>query len=149
MMFYTHLVLGFFVGLVGVQFLNPHNQIPFMLFCLFGAILPDIDHPKSKIGRHLKPITYLFTHRGFFHSLFAIVLFAMLIESLFGRMLTYAIVLGYASHLLSDAATKEGIMPFHPVSSNRIRGFLVTGKTLEHIILIVLTVVTVWLLLGT
>ncbi|VEB43121.1 Inner membrane protein ydjM [Chromobacterium violaceum] len=44
---------------------------------LAGSLLPDIDHPKSWLGRRIpflsRPISYLFGHRGITHSLLAVV----------------------------------------------------------------------------
>jgi len=136
MMFLTHIAAGFLVALLGLSTFYPHNQILFLLMVLFGAALPDIDHPKSKLGRKVKVIAFLFEHRGFFHTLFALALFAFLVELLFRqRILTYAISLGYGSHLLTDLITKEGIMPFHPLSKQRLRGFLRTGGSIEYLML--------------
>nr|WP_082044038.1 metal-dependent hydrolase [Aeromonas sp. L_1B5_3] len=43
---------------------------------LASALLPDLDHPKSLLGQQLpwisKPLSRLFGHRGFTHSLLAV-----------------------------------------------------------------------------
>lgn len=141
MMFKTHLAFGFFAGLVAMPFLHPHNQILFMTLVLLAAMLPDIDHPKSKLGKYFKPIGYLFEHRGFFHSLFFVVITLLLTKIIFKDIIfVYAVVIGHLSHLIADALTKEGIMPFHPWSRTRVNGFIKTGTFAEYIIFIILVV---------
>ncbi len=139
MLFKTHLVFAFFVGLLGIMFIHPANQILFMALVLFGGALPDIDHPKSKIGRFARPINFLFEHRGFFHSFLMIPVLGAFILLVLG-LPQYAIpkLLGYASHLVTDMATVEGIMPLHPLSRFRIKGFMKTGGPLEMIFFVVM-----------
>lgn len=138
MMFKTHLVFGFLIGLFFIQIFNVSYPIIFVLLVTLFSSLPDIDHPKSKIGRKLFfiswPISLVFKHRGFFHSVFpAIGLF--IIFSYFNlSFLGLAIAIGYIAHLLGDAVTKEGINFLHPLATFRIQGPITTGKTLEFFI---------------
>ncbi len=149
MMFKTHLALAFLTGLFSIEIFNPVNQILFMLLILFGGLLPDIDHPKSKIGRYFKPISFLFEHRGFFHSFLFLPILSLLIYILLKtNTFTLPILIGYSSHLISDAITKEGIMPLHPLSKFRIKGFIYTGKMLEFTLFILLLVLSVWKLFS-
>jgi len=57
------------------------------------------------------------------------------------------IIVGYISHLIGDAITKEGIMPFYPFSGFRIKGFIRTGGLIEQILFIALMVVSAYFLL--
>lgn len=134
-MFKTHIAFGFLFGVITIPYLSPLNQILFMALVMFGALLPDIDHPQSKLGSKFKIIGYLFEHRGFFHSFLVMPLIALLIYY-FTKSYTYAIplVIGYASHLVSDMITKEGIMPIHPFARLRLRGFIKTGGAFEYVI---------------
>lgn len=145
MMFTTHLAAGFLAGILTIPYLEPSNEILFLLFVLIGASLPDIDHPKSKVGKKVKIIAFLFEHRGFFHTLFALALFAVLTDILFQqRILTYGISIGYGSHLLTDLITKEGVMPFHPLSKQRLRGFFTTGGMLEYVLFLLLLAIDLY-----
>ncbi|GEM_PF-1697987 len=85
----THSVFGLFLTLIilaifGVQ-ISLHWTI--LAFTVLGAILPDIDHPRSLIGRMFPFISNMlerkFGHRTFTHSflgaLFFIIIFALLI----------------------------------------------------------------------
>ncbi|MGP1944795.1 MAG: metal-dependent hydrolase [Arsenophonus sp. ET-KM2-MAG3] len=88
---------------------------------LFGALLPDIDHPQSCLGRLFRfisiPVCRLCGHRGFTHSLFAWLLITLLLIKLsnsyllFSDALVKGFLLGYFSHLVGDMLTKKGI-PF-------------------------------------
>ncbi len=92
-----------------------------------GSLLPDLDAskadqasfcggikpfllPSQAIHRHLG-------HRGFSHSLAALLLVAVLALPLafwWGLLLPLALLLGYGSHLAADACTKSGIPFFYP-----------------------------------
>ncbi|QKJ86995.1 metal-dependent hydrolase [Paramixta manurensis] len=86
---------------------------------LLTCLLPDIDHPKSVLGQRLKwisqPIARLFGHRGFTHSLLA-VLGALALFHLHmprdGWLPADAfqgMVLGYLSHIAADMLTPAGV----------------------------------------
>ena len=70
---------------------------------LASALLPDLDHPRSLLGRQLPwisgPLSRLFGHRGFTHSLLAVGMGAV----------KDALIVGYLSHLLGDWLTPMGI----------------------------------------
>jgi inner membrane protein len=148
MMFRTHIAIGFLAGLFLIQAWNPANQLLFMFLVLLGSALPDIDHPDSKIGSKVKVIGFLFEHRGFFHSLFAALLvFLVLVYYSAGMhygIYIYGLTVGYILHILSDSITKEGIMPFHPISKFRLNGFIRTGRGTEYIILVAVVVLSLW-----
>lgn len=144
MMFKTHLVFGFLIGLFLIQFLHPGNQILFLTFVVLASILPDIDHPKSKIGKKVKIIGFLFEHRGFFHSVFALMLFSIPVFYFFNQMLGIAVLAGYLSHIAIDCLSHQGVMPFHPFSRQAIKGFIQTGSAAEFVIFILLCVFAVY-----
>jgi len=134
-MFKTHVAAGFLFGIFSIQYLTPVNQILFMSLVLIGAILPDIDHPKSKLGSKFKIVSLFFEHRGFFHSLFVLPVIALvLFLTTKTNYYSLPLIIGYLSHLLTDAMTKEGIMLFHPISKARINGFITTGGFFEYIL---------------
>jgi len=148
MMFKTHLAFGFLTALFAVQYLHPFNQILFLAIILFSSIFPDIDHPKSKLGKYIPFNSILFEHRGFFHSFLVLPLISLLLV-LFSKV-GYAIpiIIGYSSHLVSDAVTKEGIMVLHPLSKYKIKGFIKTGKSLEYVLFIFITAISIWKLFN-
>lgn len=141
MMFKTHIAFGALIALFAIQYLQPKNQLLFFLVVVFGAALPDVDSPSSKIGSKVKVIGWLFEHRGFFHSILALALFGLLFYSLTkSNLYSVAFVAGYASHILIDILTLEGIKPLHPLSDARLSGFIRTGHWMEFVVMVVLVV---------
>lgn len=144
-MWKTHLAFGFLVGLFLIQFFRPQNQILFMALICLASVLPDIDHPNSKVGSKVKVIGFLFEHRGFFHGIAAIFLFSILSYMLFRQFIyAEAVFYGYLSHLISDSITHEGIMPFHPLLKFRIKGLIKTGAAAEYLIFLILVIFDIY-----
>ena len=143
MLFRTHVLggvvsLAYFSSFFGVDSSGSVKIVAIAVAALF-SILPDIDMVKSKAGRHLQPfsniLSFLFRHRGFLHSFVfaAAVYFGM--RYLFSPAIAAAATIGYASHLILDSLTKEGIMPLSPLLKWKIRGIVKTGGLLEKMIL--------------
>lgn len=127
---------------------------------LLGALLPDIDHPSSILGRLLRiislPISKLCGHRGFTHSLVAwLILLISCYQWLPSQWdipndLIQAFLLGYMSHLVADILTPSGVpflwpLPFRfclPVLRSK------SNKRAERFIAIILTVCACLLPIG-
>lgn len=139
MMFKTHIVAGALTGIAIVSVLPDSGLVAdevvmgamTMGGALLGSMFPDIDKPSSKLGRKVKPLSYvvefLFGHRGFTHSLPFLVLFASLcwfyIQDGISPELFYYVkysflgfVGGFLSHLLLDWITKQPIPLLYPIS---------------------------------
>lgn len=114
-----------------------------------AALLPDVDHARSYIGRRLPGISHLvqwiFGHRTITHSLLGLAAFGVLAVSAArawsvpDHVLAGAF-LGYASHLASDAATPSGIPLFYPFSRRRYRlpvPAVPTGSAREALVLVI------------
>lgn len=109
----THFAMGIFSGLILYQYMGLDlNSAALVGAAAIGALVPDLDSPASTLGRLLpiNPFSAL-RHRGIMHSALMLILGAVLwyynqqpIWLVFGMV-------GYASHLLGDAITKQGI-PF-------------------------------------
>lgn len=119
------------------------------LAAAMGGLLPDLDHPKSALGRRLPflsiPLAALFGHRGFTHSLLAVgVVLALLVKLSLASPhlnsdLSWLIVpvsIGYLSHLLGDSFTPSGVPLLYPkktpysfnlFKTNDIREFVLVG----------------------
>ena len=82
---------------------------------LVGALLPDIDHPKSMLGRRVAPVSLLvsglFGHRGMTHSLLLPILAVVGCLYGWGHVPAWMLALaaGYLSHLLADWLTPSGV----------------------------------------
>lgn len=148
----AHKIAGVCAGTITATLLyhgDVHSATGFAAFApliaggYFGSLLPDIDHPGSKIGRALYPIAWvvnkLFGHRGATHSLLALfltsvlfVLPAFLLESVLALLYTQfaiGVSVGFLSHLILDMSTKSGVPLLHPFSGKSFRiARLTTGK---------------------
>ncbi len=100
---------------------------------LLGAVAPDIDQPTSSLwlkipagslfGHIISPL--LDHHRKLSHSLLGLALFGFLAKYLLTyihtfllvdiRLVWWAFMLGFASHLVMDTLTKEGVPWFFPI----------------------------------
>ena len=107
-----------------------------------GSLLPDLDHPKSWLGRRLLPISIplsmLVGHRGVTHSLLAIVALAAVL-TMYGGVgggIVTALCIGYANHLVGDFVTNSGIPLFWPIKRRYGLPLARTGGIREPIIVL-------------
>lgn len=145
----THIVGGITACLAFAQFSNDN---PFLLVGggIVGALLPDICHGGSTMGRMFpfvsKIINKLFGHRSFTHSLLFLFLVAMLMDSIVPyKSITEGLLLGMVSHFVLDMATKKGIKLFFPIKI--VVRFPLTTKTggkVEKVVCTVLAVLSLY-----
>ena len=140
-MYYTHVLFSIFASFIAIDYFNIKNKFIFLLIALFFSLLPDIDESRSKIGRKNKLISktigFIFGHRGIFHTIYIpLVLFVLL--NLINFEIAFACLIGYFSHLLLDAMTKNGIRPFYPLFNTKIRGFFKTNSIIEKLFFLTL-----------
>jgi inner membrane protein len=86
---------------------------------LLTCLLPDIDHPKSTLGQRFRwisqPVARVFGHRGFTHSLLAVLggvaLFHLKVPKdwVIPADVFQGLVLGYLSHIAADMLTPAGV----------------------------------------
>lgn len=123
-----------------------------------GGLLPDLDHPKSALGRRIPfisvPLSAMFGHRGMTHSLLAVVgLVATLVAvttmpaytsfgTSFGR-LAAPLCIGYLSHLLGDSMTPSGVPVFWPHKRTYSLNLFKTWSWQETVFVGVFTIGTV------
>jgi len=100
-----------------------------------GALIPDIDHPSSKVGKKVKPVSVVinqvFGHRGFTHTILAFLLFVLGLFLLVGVIpvayqgyyfpFALGLMIGYASHLVLDMMTVSGVPLLYPFSNHSFR----------------------------
>ena len=135
MLFITHLAFTLlFVILLSSLIDNP---VLFMIIALIAAALPDIDSPKSFVGRCFlfRPINFFTRHRGIFHSILFMIGIGCFIWVIF-RPGFYAFLFGYSLHLIMDCFTRQGVHIFYPFKI-RIHGKIKTGGIFEVISLLV------------
>lgn len=164
MMVSTHLVTGFLAGAGVVSFLhlNGLEAVLLLMGSTGGALLPDLDHPKSWLGRRLPfisvPIAAVFGHRGITHSLLAVAGLALLLRhglaqwhlvSTWWGLAALGMVAGYLSHILGDFVTHGGVPLLWPVK-RRFSSPLtfLTGGVFERLLRVFLALGAAWILLD-
>lgn len=167
----THALLG--INSLWIIALLPPELLGYSMGVLatcaaLGALLPDLDASESKVkhlkipGTTIKPfllpaqvVHRTEQHRGLLHSLWGLgMITLMIIPFLFliGWAPIISLLLGYASHLLGDSATKSGIRLFYP-SATRFHLLpkswrFTTGSLAEEALMAPLALFAVVLLLS-
>ena len=107
--------------------INIYSNPMFIFFTAFFALLPDIDHTKSFIGKLFYPVAkYLdkkFGHRTITHSLLVYILLGLLIGIIEKTWLDTTVYTkiyywAYGSHFILDMITLQGIPLFYPFKKN-------------------------------
>lgn len=142
----THMIAG--MTIAGLYICStPTTNLPTITMAVAagatGGLLPDIDHPNSKISHKLKPVSklvsLLFAHRGLFHTpILYIILWTLAIWQISNSntvMLINALFLGIMSHLFLDALNPTGIPLLFPFENkHRNLAHIKTGGLTEKII---------------
>ncbi len=153
MMAKSHVVVGLATWIAAAPLLHLSPVDPLYLsLAVAGSLLPDLDHPKSWVGRRSRPISTvaaaILGHRGVTHSAVAVLgLGALLLHTGYRRGEVSALVVGYLSHLAADMLTPQGLRLAWPL--RRTWGLPVcrTGSPAEPlIVLILIGVIACWLL---
>ncbi|MGE7623191.1 metal-dependent hydrolase [Viridibacillus sp. NPDC096237] len=146
----THIIGGITAGLAFAQVSN-YDPIVLVGFSVVGALIPDICHSGSKIGRTFritsKIVNKIFGHRSFTHSLLFLFLMAMVMNTyISNESITAGVLIGMVSHYMLDMATKNGIKLLFPLNITvRFPITTRTGSKVENIIATVLTICSVYL----
>ena len=141
----THIAIGVFFMLIFIS--DVVYKGTYIIVFLVATLLPNLDAFLSgHTSIFMKPMRLFVKKRGFFHSF----TFCFLITGLlawFWPIFAFPFFLGYGIHLLVDAWTVDGIMPFWPLrtlSKGRVR----TGGGLEHFLFysfLIADAVAIWM----
>ncbi|GIO22708.1 metal-dependent hydrolase [Oceanobacillus sp. J11TS1] len=146
----THIMAGITATTAIVTMTNEFQPEWFIAAGAAGGLLPDICHSGSKIGRRFPVISRfvntIFGHRTFTHSLLFLALMAFILPKLVNNTsITTGLLIGMMTHLLLDAATKQGIKLLYPAKITiRFPITTRTGGKAESILLLLLTVATLY-----
>jgi len=149
-MYKTHLIFGILAAILVLQIFKIENPIIFFLVLCFASLLPDIDFPKSWLGRRIKPLSWIirlfFGHRKFIHSIYVPFILYFLLSIVGQKEVGMAVFIGYLVHLFADGLSSEGIKPFYPLSKMKFKGIVRVGGILESCVLIGLIILILFLL---
>jgi inner membrane protein len=154
----TH-VIGGIATMAFVSLLVPAYNLNFthLLIGAIASMLPDIDNPRSFIGRIFffisTPLDRRYGHRTMTHSFLALFGIAMIVyllqylytHSLSGPIsLSSTVMLAYFSHLFFDSMTKQGIQAYYPsriwgVFPKRASWRIRTGSRIELLYFFIFT----------
>ena len=136
------------VGAAAWMLVAPHIGLPAiepvaLALAAAGALLPDIDHPRSWVGRRLpivsRPLARMVSHRGFTHSLLAVALCILLLRARgWHRGAASPLVVGYLSHLAADLVTPAGLRLAWPLAARQALPLCRTGGFAEPLIVALL-----------
>jgi inner membrane protein len=149
MMARSHVVVGLaaWVAIAPPLHLSLFDPLS-VAFVVSGSLLPDIDHPKSWVGRRLRPVSTLLAsvlgHRGVTHSAVAIVaLVAWFVHIGYRRAWICGLVIGYLSHLMADMLTHRGLRLAWPLRGTWCLPIYKTGSPVENIVVVLILVAVV------
>ncbi len=135
----SHITMSFTTAIIASLLTWKDISLPFVLGSMIGGMLPDLDHPRSKIGRTLPLVSHVmfwtFGHRGVTHSWLPIAVL-MSVTMIIGEGTTQSFLLGvslgYVIHLLGDFLA--GGIPLLWPRKHRLGIHLIkTGGALEHV----------------
>lgn len=145
----THIIGGVAASLAFAQITN-YEPVLLLGAGVVGSLIPDICHGSSKIGRALpilsKLINGLFGHRTFTHSLLFLVIIAVLLNNFMPiEAISAGLLVGMASHIVLDMATKRGVKLFFPFKLNvRFPVTATTGGPSEYLVFAALSLLCVY-----
>ncbi|HTI80647.1 MAG TPA: metal-dependent hydrolase [Acetobacteraceae bacterium] len=132
------------IGAAAWTWAAPHLGLPALdplaiALSMAGALLPDIDHPSSWVGRRLRvisrPLAATIGHRGITHSFVAVVAGLMFLRwEGVRRAAVDPLVVGYLSHLAADLLTTSGLRLAWPSPRRQAIGLCRTGSLAETVI---------------
>lgn len=141
MMAGSHVALGAAAWIAAApQFGLPALAPASIGLAVLGALLPDVDHPKSWVGRRLRPLSSLigatFGHRGVTHSLLAVAAFCVLLlrDAGLPRGIVAPLAVGYLSHLAADLLTPGGLRLAWPFRGTYALPLCRTGSVMEPLV---------------
>ena len=132
----SSLSLGLAIPIAATTLYNIHLPAPtllllFMSGVLFGATFPDIDEPRSYVGKQFPIFSNILSlfikHRGITHTLIVLALYYGLFllflhlshfDATMKKYITYTFagfLVGNVGHILGDMSTINGVSLFYPL----------------------------------
>ncbi len=123
-----HTIFALFVGwwIFALLDFTLVESIIYFICIPIGGLLPDIDMPKSKLGKRVKPLARFINkkvgHRTLTHSLFFItVLFYSSIIAFGFNTISVGLMVGCVIHIFFDMMTPSGVPLAYPFSNKRYK----------------------------
>ncbi|ACX51854.1 membrane-bound metal-dependent hydrolase [Ammonifex degensii KC4] len=143
MLWRTHFLAGAALGIALSSGRAPEALALSALVAGAAALLPDLDDPRSFIGRKARPVSaglrLLAGHRGAMHSLLAALAVSAVLGSLLRGLVPGAFLLvlaGYLSHLLLDTLNPAGVPWLWPLKVRVGVPLVGVGSVFERLVLV-------------
>lgn len=122
----THLAGGIALGIITAHVTKADiSPVWYYASCALGALLPDIDHPHSLLGKATLFVPSLinrrWSHRTITHSLLFLILSTLLfgvITKNFSAVL--GLFVGVLSHLILDTCNPTGVPWLYPINKKKL-----------------------------
>jgi inner membrane protein len=153
MMARSHVIIGVATWLAAAPLLHLPPFDPIDLCAVVGgSLLPDVDHPRSWVGRRIRPVSTAiaatFSHRGITHSAIAVIgLTLLLLHAGYRPGGVSALAVGYLSHLAADMLTPRGLRLGWPLRRTWGLPLCRTDSAMESMIVLAIIGGTTWWLL--
>lgn len=115
-----------------------------------GSLLPDVDHPKSWLGRRLPGISHAVAlttgHRGMTHSALLAIVSVFVLAAISLQHWAAPLLVGFMTHIFCDWCTKGGVPLLWPLKT-RFRSPVAfsTGGIFEYAVTGMVLVAVGWL----
>lgn len=114
---HTHLMVASGLGYI----LYPEIGLLGAGITALGGLLPDLDHPRSMLGKYMPLFSLLGGHhRGWFHTVVGLAAFTLPVM-FYSETLVIGLAVGFASHLVLDSLNPTGIMWLWPITDQKYR----------------------------
>ena len=146
----SHVVVGLAAWVAAAPLLHGAAlNLTSLGLALAGSLLPDIDHPRSWVGRRTRPVSTAIAatlgHRGITHSAIAIAGLAwLLLHAGYRWSGVAALSVGYLSHLAADMLTPQGLRLLWPMRGTWGLPLCRTGSPAESFIVLTLSCGVAW-----
>lgn len=140
MRYHTHVVTSLALGACIASYASFPFTIGYASGVVIGSVLPDIDEPKSFIGRRSlgvsNQVKKAYGHRGMTHSVLVWAVIAAVFIAQSPSLFTYGFIIGYLLHIVEDFFSVQGVPLFWPIQTKRYKSFITyrTAGLLEKLI---------------
>ncbi|WP_066059938.1 metal-dependent hydrolase [Robertmurraya korlensis] len=151
-MYKTHLATSIALSAALVSTVSYPFTLSYLAGVSLGSLLPDIDEPRSFIGRRSFGISVIinrkFGHRGITHSLSMWLVTLIILLLIIPNPFTLGICLGYIFHIIGDYFSVSGVPLFYPIDNIRRKSpvtYTTSGKV-EKVIYYISVLTSIFLI---
>jgi inner membrane protein len=123
--YHSHIVASLCLGAAVAAHTSLSFTASYTAGVVIGSLLPDIDEPKSYVGRRSmgmsNKVKEAFGHRGMTHSLLVWGVIALVISWESPSLFAVGLVLGYLFHIFEDFLSVQGVPLFWPFTAKRFK----------------------------